>query len=171
MIGRLFVTFLLLGASAFGGGYAIIPLLHRELVLAQKWLSQAQFLDVVSISQMTPGPIAINAATFVGFTQASFWGALAATTAVVLPSIVIVTLLARLVLRRADAAWLQVIFAGLRPLVVALVIVAALSVVKESLPDWKSVAVALATILLVGRGKLNPLLALALAGLVGVLLF
>lgn len=171
MIARLFVSFLKLGAVAFGGGYAILPLLQRELVNLQRWLTPAQFMDVVAISQMTPGPIAINAATFVGYTQGRFWGALAATTAVVLPSIVIVTILARLVLRRADSAWLQVVFAGLRPLVVALVVIAALSVVKDSLPDWRSVAVAVVTLALVGRFKVHALLALALAGLVGVLLF
>ncbi|MGE5591231.1 MAG: chromate transporter [Bacillota bacterium] len=171
MITRLFVSFVKLGAAAFGGGYAIIPLLEQELVHLRHWLTQSQFMDVVAISQMTPGPIAINAATFVGFTRGGFWGALAATTAVILPSIVIVTVLACLVLRRADSAWLQVVFACLRPLVVALVVLAALSVTKESLSDWRSVAVALATVLLVGRLKVNPLLALALSGLVGVLLF
>lgn len=171
MIVQLFWSFLKLGAFSFGGGYAMIPLLERELVAQRHWLTMTEFLDVVSISQMTPGPIAINAATLVGFRQAGFWGSAAATLAVVLPPVVIVWTLASLVKRQAESTWLKAIFAGVRPLVAALVAVAAVTVARESLPDWKSAALALATLVATGPFRLHPILAILGAGVVGIIIF
>ena len=90
----LFMTFLKIGACTFGGGYAMVPLIERELVIKKKWIDEKEILDIIAVSETTPGPIAVNTATFIGSRIAGFWGALAATLGVVLPSFVIITVLA-----------------------------------------------------------------------------
>ena len=87
---QLFLTFFKVGAFGFGGGYAILSLMQEEMVHNQVWLTKGEFLDIVAIAEMTPGPIAINMGTFVGFKMAGFFGALIATFSVVLPSFIIV---------------------------------------------------------------------------------
>lgn len=81
---ELFLTFLKIGAFSFGGGYVMLPFIQREIVEGHQWLSQAEFIDVIGISQVTPGPIATNASTYVGYNVGGFWGALAGTTGVIL---------------------------------------------------------------------------------------
>ena len=91
---QLFISFLQIGALSFGGGYAAMPLIQQQVVTLHGWLSLSEFTDLITISQMTPGPIAINSATFVGTRVGGFWGALCATTGCVLPSCLLVSLLA-----------------------------------------------------------------------------
>ena len=98
---QLFLSFLQIGAFSFGGGYAAMPLIQNQVVQLHPWLSQSEFTDLITISQMTPGPIAINSATFVGTRIAGMPGALAATAGCVLPSCILVTLLAKIVAFRA----------------------------------------------------------------------
>lgn len=149
----------------------MIPLLQRELVQSRGWLSPGQFVDVVAISQMTPGPIAINAATFVGFRQAGCWGSLVATLAVILPPVAIVWALALFIHHQSGAGWLKAVFAGLRPMMVALVTVAALSLARESAPNLRSAALLFATAVAVGHFRLHPILAILAAGAMGIILF
>ena len=104
---QLFWSFLQIGLFSFGGGYADMPLIQAQIVTQHGWLGMAEFTDLVTISQMTPGPIAINAATFVGLRVAGVSGALAATVGCMLPSCVLVTLLARLYLRYRKLSLLQ----------------------------------------------------------------
>lgn len=104
---QLFLSFLQIGAFSFGGGYAAMPLIQEQVVTVHGWLTLADFTDLVTISQMTPGPIAINAATFTGNQIAGIPGALAATVGVILPSCVFVTLLAYLYVRYRGLAILQ----------------------------------------------------------------
>ena len=98
---QLFLSFLQIGLFSFGGGYAAMPLIQGQVVTAHGWLSMSEFTDLITISQMTPGPIAINSATFVGTRIAGMPGALAATAGCVLPSCILVTLLAKIVAFRA----------------------------------------------------------------------
>ncbi|MDI6870149.1 MAG: chromate transporter [Bacillota bacterium] len=170
MIAKLVVSFLKIGLFAFGGGYAMIPLMQRELVSERGWLTVDRFMDVMALSEMTPGPVAINAATLIGFRQAGVWGAAAATAAVVAPSVVIVWTLARIVKHRVDSAWLQAVLKGLRPLVVGLVSLAALTVGRVSLVDWPSVGLAVATLGVVRFLRLHPVIAILGAGVVRTIL-
>ena len=87
---RLFATFFKIGAFTFGGGYAMIALLENEFVSRKQWIGQEEFLDMVAIAESTPGPVAINSATYIGYHMAVFWGALVSTVAVVLPSFLII---------------------------------------------------------------------------------
>ena len=118
---QLFWSFLQIGLFSFGGGYAAMPLIQAQIVTQHGWLGMAEFTDLVTISQMTPGPIAINAATFVGLRVAGVSGALAATVGCMLPSCVLVTLLARLYLRYRKLSLLQGVLTSLRPAVVAMI--------------------------------------------------
>ncbi len=93
-IGLLFSTFFKIGAFTFGGGYAMIPLIQREIAEKRKWITEDDILDIIAIAESTPGPIAVNSATFVGYKVAGFWGAFVSTLGVVLPSFVIITVIA-----------------------------------------------------------------------------
>ena len=104
---QLFLSFLQIGMFSFGGGYAAMPLIQGQVVTAHHWLSMEEFTDLITISQMTPGPIAINSATFVGTKIAGTGGALAATFGCILPSCIIVTCIARLYLKYRNLALLQ----------------------------------------------------------------
>lgn len=128
----LFWAFFKVGAFSFGGGYAMIPLIKKEIIDIHHWLSVDQFLDIIAISQMTPGPIAINAATFVGYKVGGFWGSAAATIGVTSPSFLIIIILALLIIRYRHLPWLDAFFKGVRPAVIALIVQAAYSVGKSS---------------------------------------
>ena len=125
---QLFFSFLQIGLFSFGGGYAAMPLIQGQVVTRHEWLTMGEFTDLITISQMTPGPIAINSATFVGIKIAGIPGALVATLGCILPSCVIVTVIARLYLKYRNMALLQGVLESLRPAVVALIASAGLSV-------------------------------------------
>lgn len=123
---QLFLAFLRIGAFSFGGGYAAMPLIQEEVVNHYHWISMADFTDLVTISQMTPGPIAINAATFIGLQMAGPLGAVAATLGNVLPSCVVVTIIAIIYTKYRKLSLLQGVLKTLRPAVVALIFTAGL---------------------------------------------
>ena len=127
----LFGTFLKIGAFTFGGGYAMIPLIQREVVDRRHWISEQDILDVVAIAESTPGPIAVNAATFVGYQTAGFWGAFSATLGVLLPSFSIIAAIS-LVLRQFEQLKLvRYAFRGIRAGVLALMIRALVSMYRQ----------------------------------------
>lgn len=121
MIFRLFLSFLKIGAVSFGGGYGMISLL-RETVLQNNWLSEEQFLSFIAVAESTPGPLAVNMATFVGSETGGFWGALAATAGVVLPAFLLILLIAALLKNLLNYPSVQGILRGVRPCVVALIL-------------------------------------------------
>lgn len=121
-IGQLFSIFFKIGAFTFGGGYAMIPLIQKEVVDNKKWVSDEDILDIIAIAESTPGPIAINSATFVGYKIAGFWGAAAATTGVVLPSFVIISVISFILEKFQQFKAVQYAFYGIRAGVIALLI-------------------------------------------------
>ena len=118
---QLFLTFFIIGLFGFGGGYGMLSLIQAETVVKHHWLSSSEFTNIVAISQMTPGPIAINSATFVGMRIAGLAGAIVATIGCVLPSCIIVLILARLYLKYKEMDLLKGILKGLRPAIIALI--------------------------------------------------
>ena len=128
----LFLTFFKIGAFTFGGGYAMIPLIQREIVEKHGWMTDEDILDIFAIAESTPGPIAINSATFVGFRTAGFWGAALATTGVVLPSFVIILLISFLLTGFADIPAVQYAFFGIRAGVLALLVKALYTMHKKN---------------------------------------
>ena len=178
---QLFLSFLQIGLFSFGGGYAAMPLIQDQVVTAHGWLSMPEFTDLITISQMTPGPIAINSATFVGMKIAGVPGAVAATVGCVFPSCVIVTLLARLYLKYRDMSLLQGILGSLRPAVVAMVAAAGISILitafwggdqigsLESI-RWWMVGIFALCVLFLKKLNWNPIAVMLSAGVLRVLL-
>ncbi len=128
---RLFLTFMKIGLFTFGGGYAMIPLIERETVERKQWITGDEILEIVAIAESTPGPIAINAATFVGWRTAGAAGAAAATAGVVLPSFLIITAVSFLLARFRSNRAVSYAFAGIRAGVLALIVKALWSMFKK----------------------------------------
>ncbi|NTW91186.1 MAG: chromate transporter [Erysipelotrichaceae bacterium] len=129
----LFITFLIIGVSAFGGGYAVMPLIQNYIVDSRHWITMNELADITSLSQMTPGPIMINAATFVGIKVGGNIGGLVATLGSVLPSFILVLILGYLFAKHGNLHFIQNIMKGLRPTIVGLIAVAALSLFITSI--------------------------------------
>ena len=171
---QLFWSFLQIGLFSFGGGYAALPLIQGQIVDRHGWLAMAEFTDLITISQMTPGPIAINAATFVGIKIAGLAGAAAATLGCVLPSCVIATVLARLYLKYRTMSLLQGVLGSLRPAVVAMIASAGVSilitafwgeaVIAFAATNWVMVTLFALSVFLLLKCKLDPILVMVLAG-------
>ena len=178
---QLFLSFLQIGLFSFGGGYAAMPLIQEQIVDTHGWLSMSEFTDLITISQMTPGPIAINSATFVGMKIAGVPGAIAATVGCVFPSCVIVTLLARLYLKYRDMSLLQGILGSLRPAVVAMVAAAGISILITAFwggdqigslesTRWWMVGIFALCVLFLKKLNWNPIAVMLSAGVLRVLL-
>ena len=176
---QLFFSFLQVGMFSFGGGYAAMPLIQGQVVTAHKWLSMSEFTDLITISQMTPGPIAVNSATFVGIKIAGIPGALVATFGCILPSCIIVTVIAKLYLKYRNMAMLQGVLNSLRPAVVAMIASAGISILITAFwgnaaaialagTKWSLVVIFVVCIVLLRKIKMNPIWAMVLAGVMKV---
>lgn len=171
MLLELFLAFAKIGAFSFGGGYAMIPLISNEVVNAKQWLSMQEFIDVIALSQATPGPIAINSATYVGYKVTGFWGSVAATLGVVTPSVVVMLILGSLFFRYREMPFVKDIFKGIRPVVVVLIVSAALSVVPSTLTGIVQGVVAAASIVAIIGFNVDPIVVLLAAGALGLALY
>ncbi|MGI6364948.1 MAG: chromate transporter [Bacillota bacterium] len=165
---KLFITFFKIGALTFGGGYAMIPLMQKEII-AQGWLTQAEFLNIVAIAEMTPGPIAINSATFVGYQYGGIAGAALATFGVVAPSIIIMVIFSHL-LAKLKASKYAIALKGIGVGVAAMIAAAVLGLVKPTITGWADGAIALAALGLAMKTKLSPIVIILGAGIAGVVL-
>ncbi len=137
----LFWTMFKVGACTFGGGYAMISILQRELVDKKKWITGEDLLDYMAISQITPGVIAVNVSTFVGHKKKGFFGSLAATLGVVTPSIIIILIIASVLSNFYDNVYVQRAFAGIRIAVCALIVNAVINFLKKTVVDVLSIIV------------------------------
>jgi len=171
MLIKLFLEFFKVGLFTFGGGYAMIPLIQKDIVEKYHWLSMEQFTDIIAITEMTPGPIAVNSATFVGYKLAKFWGALVSTVGVVLPSFLVIWAIASVFLSFQNNPIVQAALRGLRPAVLGMIIVAALSISNIATTGFKSVIIVLGVILGVAVFKLHPIIVFILSGIIGILFF
>lgn len=175
----LFLSFLKIGAFSFGGGYAALPLIRDEVVLANQWLSAREFTDLITISQMTPGPIAINSATFVGMRVAGPLGAIVSTLGSVFPACILVTLLAILYNKYKNMDTLQIVLKTLRPAVVAMIATAGVFILKEAVfgeqavalahANWAMVLIFLACTAILRRFKINPIYVMLLGGVLNLI--
>lgn len=139
---KLFYTFFKIGLFTFGGGYAMIPIV-RDTVVQNAWLTDGQFLNFLAVCESTPGPIAINMATFVGSSQGGFLGSVCATLGVVLPSFIIILIVAALISNLLKFAGVNAFLGGVRPCVVALIISAALNLGLKTLFNFVNIKTAL----------------------------
>lgn len=177
---QLFLSFLQVGLFSIGGGYAAMPLIQNQVVDTNAWLTMKEFTDLITIAEMTPGPIAINSATFVGIRIAGIPGALVATFGCILPSCFIVSLLAWLYRRYKKMSALQSVLACLRPAVVGLIAAAGCSVLQLVAFDglkmqiknlnWLAIALFFAALTVLRRKKTNPILVMTFCGGIYLLL-
>lgn len=169
----LFLSFCKIGMFSIGGGYAAMPLIQEQVVNTHSWLSLAQFTDLITISEMTPGPIALNAATFVGLQVAGLPGAIIATIGNIVPSFIIVSTLAYIYYKYSEIDAIQGVISALRPTVVALIATAGLSIVRNALsPDsfvFNGVLLLVALILL-RKYKKNPIFIIMFTGFAGIVM-
>jgi chromate transporter len=163
----LFFTFAKIGVCTFGGGYAMLPILQREVVEKRGWATDEELTDYFAIGQCTPGIIAVNTATFIGHKYKGVPGGILATFGVVFPSIIIITLIAAFLSNFADIPLVQHALAGVNAAVVALIASSVLKLGKSTLKDTVSVCIFLATVLLAFFVGLSPALLIICAGFVG----
>ena len=177
---QLFWSFLQIGLFSIGGGYAAMPLIQAQVVQNHAWLNMSEFTDLITIAEMTPGPIAVNSATFVGIRIAGIPGALIATFGCILPSLFIVSLLAFIYYRYKKLSVLQSVLASLRPAVVALIASAGISILLQvalggqemTMANLNFIGLALfaAAFVLLRKFKWNPILVMCLCGAGNLLL-
>ena len=178
---ELFTTFFVIGMFTIGGGYAMLSLIQNEVVTVHGWIDDTTFTDIVAISQMTPGPIGINSATYIGYEVLNnsgaseflcILGSFTATFAVVLPSFIIVLSICKVYDRFRDHYMFKGVMAGLKPATLGLIGTAALGLATpENFIDWKSFAICLVAFIALFLRKIGPFTAIGLGALAGLLLY
>ena len=171
IIYKLIIDFLKIGAFSFGGGYAIITLIQKQVVENNHWISPMDFVNIVAIAEMTPGPIAVNTATFVGYNIAGFWGSLLATVSVLFIPIIVSIVVSIYFSRFQHLAQVKWILNGLKPAVLALIAAACYKISIVSIVDYKSIIIAIAVFVAIYKFKVHPILALVLSGIFGYIFY
>lgn len=187
---KLWFTFLKIGLFSFGGGYAMIPMIEKEIE-KNGWLSAAEFFDIIAIAEMTPGPIAVNSATFVGYKAAGFLGGLFATIGVSIPSLVLILIISRYFFKFQNHPLNTTMFYGIRPVIAGLITTAAFFVAETAIfkdefsmdllikifyqplevINIESIFIFFISLIALKKFKLHPILTIALSGVLGILLF
>lgn len=170
LLAAIFWSFLKIGPLTFGGGYAMIPLIEREVVNRRRWISERDIADIFAVSESIPGAIAINSATFIGHRLAGARGAVAALLGVLLPSFLIVLLLCVLFLQVRDDPKIAGAFLGIKPAIVALIVYAAYKIGKTAVLDKTTLVVVLCTVGLLLGLHLHPVLVIPAGAGVGIVL-
>lgn len=187
---KLWFTFLKIGLFSFGGGYAMIPMIEKEIE-RNGWLSASEFFDMIAIAEMTPGPIAVNSATFVGYKAAGILGGLFATIGVSIPSLALILIISKYFFKFQNHPLKTTIFYGIRPVIAGLIATAAffvsetaifkkklsmdllVNIISQPLEvlNLESIFIFLVSLVALNKFKLHPILTIALSGVLGILLF
>ena len=178
---ELLLGFLQVGCFAFGGAYGAIPLI-RDIVLGYGWLSEESLTYMIAISESTPGPIMVNMATYIGSSQGGFWGAVIATTAVVLPAFCIILLVMVLLNTVLDHPYVQAVLKGLKPCIIGIILATGMEMIlhnclPELSPDWKAIGLtAVLAAILFGskylfKKKLSPITLICIAAILGIAVY
>jgi len=169
---EMFITFFKIGAFTFGGGYAMIPLIEREVISNKGWIKdEEEIIDVFAVAESIPGAIAINSSTFVGYKIAGRIGAVVAACGVILPSFIIITLIAAFFSKFQNNPIVKAAFMGIRSTVVALILMAAIKVGKKSIKDKISALICIVTIMLVLVLDIHAIFAILGGAMVGVIIY
>lgn len=183
---ELITTFFKIGAFSFGGGYAMIPLIQTEIE-KHGWMSATEFIDIIAIAEMTPGPIAVNSATFVGYKSAGLLGGVIATIGVALPSLLLILLVSQVFFKYQNHPTNKMIFYGIRPVIVGLISTAAITVSKTAFLkadylesyaksaihtlNMGSIGIFAIAFTLMWKLNLHPILTIVICGVLGVIIF
>ena len=166
----LFFTFCRIGGLTFGGGYAMLPIIQKEIVEEKKWATEEEVLDYYAVGQCTPGIIAVNTATFIGYKVHGIIGAIVATLGVVFPSLIIITIIAALLKNFANYSIVQHAFSGIRVVVIALIVSAILKLAKTSIKNSTTLIIAIIAFILVAFVNLSPIYIVIAAACIGLIL-
>ncbi|MCX4265923.1 MAG: chromate transporter [Firmicutes bacterium] len=168
ILGQLFLTFIFIGILNFGGGYAMIAFIQNQVVDVHGWLTVQEYTDMLAISQSTPGPVAVNTATYTGFKIGGIPGALLATFGLVVPAYFILLGLMYLLRHNPDNPTMRQIISGVRPMVVALTAGSAVVLAFENITSLYELALFLLSLLLLRKFNLNPIILVSVFGLWGI---
>lgn len=168
---KLYLAFLKIGTFSFGGGYAMLPFMQREIVNSHGWISMSEFTDIIGISQMTPGPIAINSATFVGYKVGGVVGSILATVGVVTTSFILVSIINKVLSKFKESTIVKATLAGMRPILIALIIYAFIDLAKESYMDLKSIIITIIIGIVLLSKKIHPILVIVIAAILGLIFY
>jgi chromate transporter len=168
---KLFMVFAKIGAFSFGGGYAMLPFIYKELVLKYGWITLKQYSDIIAISQMTPGAVAISYASFIGYKFGGFGGCAAASLGVILPSFLMIILIASVFKHLYEKNAVKAIFKGIRPGTLGLLVAAAYTITSSNVIDIKGVFIFAGALVALFIKKIDPIFILLASGAVGVLLY
>lgn len=167
----LFLSFLKIGAFSFGGGYAIVTFIQKEIIENNGWLSTQDFIDIVAIAEMTPGPIAVNASTFVGYKIGGLFGSVVGTLGVICVPFIVALTVSIYFDKFKHLKEVKWILNGVRPAVLGLIASACFKIGKISFVDIKSVIIAIMIFIGVYKYKLNPILAIIISGIAGIFVY
>lgn len=168
---KLLFTFFKIGLFSFGGGYAMIPFMQREIIEKHQWLSSSEFVDIIGISQMTPGPVSVNSATFVGYKVSGIVGSIFATLGITVISFILVSIASKAIDKFKESKYLKAALLGMRPVLIALIINAFISLAKDAYVDVKSIIVTLIVGGCLLSKKIHPILTIVISGLLGIILW
>jgi chromate transporter len=168
---KLLYSFIKIGIFSFGGGYAMIPFIENEIISNNHWLEMNEFIDIIAIAQLTPGSIAINSATFVGYNIEGLKGSLITTFGVVLFPVIMVILLSIFFYKYKNSKFIKGILMGLHLAVISLIIIAALSVGKYAIVDFRGVFIAAVVLIFIQVIKVHYIYAILIAGSLGIILY
>lgn len=170
MLVELFLVFFKIGAVTFGGGYAMLPILQKEVVVNKKWGTDEELMDYFAIGQCTPGMIAVNVATFIGYKRGGYAGGIFAPLGVITPSMIIITLIAMFLTRFQDTPLITHAFAGIRACVCILILDTVIKLGKKSIIDKRTAFIFLAILFLSLFSPLSPVFSVIFAGIAGYFL-
>lgn len=171
MLLSIFSTFFKIGLFGFGGGYAMLPYIEELVVNTNHWITKAEFSDILGISQMTPGPVSINTATFVGYKVSGIIGGIVGTIGVIIFSVIVVIILSKNIDKLKNNKYVAGAIVGMKPVLIALIISAFYSLAKDSYLDFKSIIIGIITLALLQYKKIHPILVIVIAAILGIIVY
>jgi chromate transporter len=168
---KLFTVFAKIGAFSFGGGYAMLPFIYKELVLKYGWITIKQYSDIIAISQMTPGAVAISYASFIGYKFGGIFGCVAASLGVILPSFIMIILIASVFKRFYEKDVVKAVFKGIRPGTLGLLAAAAYTITASNVRDLRGGVIFIGALLVLFIKKIDPIYVLLASGVIGILIY
>lgn len=168
---NIFMVFFRMGAFTFGGGYAMLPILQEEIVNKRSWATEKEILDYYAIGQSTPGIIAVNTATFIGYKRKGIKGALVATLGLVTPSLIIISIIAKFFKQFQDYKTVKYAFNGIQVAVVSLITITVIDMFKQSVKDIYGIILFIFAFIIIAFLKLSPIIVVVLSAVVGILKF
>ncbi|WP_097026318.1 chromate transporter [Clostridium peptidivorans] len=168
---QMFISFFKIGAFTFGGGYAMIPLIEEEVVNNKKWISKEEFVDIVVISQSFPGALAVNTSIFIGYKINGILGAVMALLGTVIPSFIIILLIASVFMQFRNNYYVEQVFKGINGAVPVLVLIAILSISKSVKKSYLNFGIVIVALILLQVLNVNPVVVIILSGIFGVIYY